>query len=365
MLVRYRYLERLDVRKYYKEKNFNLFLKSGHFINDKIKEDFERQTKKYLNNREFICVSSGTNAIYLIFKMLNLKKDDEVIVPCLSWFSSFTATKMAGCKVIGSDIDENLHLDLNELKNKITKKTKAVLFVHFGGLCKNLKKIKNYLQKRKIILVEDCAQSFGTKIDNIYSGSFGDYSAFSMNPMKVFGCLGEAGGIGFKQKKLKNNFKLLRYAGIYNKEFCKIAELNHKADNIHCNALKQNFLNLRHIINKRIKLASLYDKYLTNKITKPVFLKNFSHNYYNYTIRTDKRSKLIKYLNQNNIETKINHKHLICDFPPFKKGNKLNNFINGKKIVKQILSLPIDENLRKKEIFYVIKKINYFFEKKL
>ena len=112
-------------------------------------------------------------------------------------------------------------------------------------------------------------------------------------------------------------------------------------------------------------LASLYDKYLTNKITKPVYLKNFSHNYYNYTIRTKNRSKLIKYLNQNNIETKINHKHLICDFPPFKKENKLKNFSVSKKIVNEILSLPIDENLKKKEIFYVIKKINYFFEKKL
>ena len=86
MLVRYRYLERLDVKKYYRGNKFNLFLESGYFINDKIKIDFEKQTKKYLNNNEFLGVSSGTNAIYLIFKYLNFNKTDEVIVLCLSGF---------------------------------------------------------------------------------------------------------------------------------------------------------------------------------------------------------------------------------------------------------------------------------------
>lgn len=365
MYIRYRYLERLDVKKYYKDKSFSKFLELGYFINDIEKEQLELRIKKLLNNRNFVSVSSGTNAIYLIFKSLKLKKKDEVIVPCLSWLSSFTSIKMAGCKVIGSDIDENLHLDFNDLKKRVNKNTKAVLFVHFGGLCKDLREIKKFLKKKKIILVEDCAQSFGTKINNIYSGSFGDYSAFSMNPMKVFGCLGEAGGIGFKQNKFIDDFKLLRYAGIYKKEFCKVAELNHKVDNIHCHALKKNLKNLNKIIKKRISNANLYNKYLTKKIVKPIYTKTFQHNYYNYTIRTKNRTKLISYLKKNKIETKINHKHLISDFPPFKKENKLKSFKNAKIIVKEILSLPIDENLSKKEIFYVIKKINYFFSKKL
>ena len=77
-----------------------------------------------------------------------------------------------------------------------------MLFVHFSGLCKNLTNIRKYLKKKNILLIEDCAQSFGTKTNNKFSGSFGDFSAFSMNPMKIFGCLGEAGGISFKNKKL-------------------------------------------------------------------------------------------------------------------------------------------------------------------
>ena len=87
MLVRYRYLERLEIKKYYKGKNFNKFLRSGYFIGESEKEKFETKLKKLLNNREFISVSSGTNAIYLIFRLLKLKKNDEVVVPCVSWFS--------------------------------------------------------------------------------------------------------------------------------------------------------------------------------------------------------------------------------------------------------------------------------------
>ena len=361
MLVRYRYLERLEIKKYYKGKNFNKFLRSGYFIGESEKEKFETKLKKLLNNREFISVSSGTNAIYLIFRLLKLKKNDEVVVPCVSWFSSFTAVKMIGCKVIGCDIDQNLQLDFESLKSTITKKTKAVLFVHFGGLCKDLEKFKIFLKKKKILLIEDCAQSFGTKINNIYSGSFGEFSAFSMNPMKVYGCLGEAGGIGFRQKKFNQKLKLLRYAGIEKGEFCKEVELNHKIDNIHCYTLGKHLINLKKIIKKRIYLAKLYDTYLTDSIVKPVFKKDFSHNYYNYTIRTKRRPQLIKYLKKNKIETKINHKYLISDFPPFRKDNK-KKFIKSKKVLSEILSLPIDENLKKSEIFYIINKINFFFK---
>lgn len=361
MLVRYRYLERLDVKKYYRGNKFNLFLESGYFINDKIKIDFEKQTKKYLNNNEFLGVSSGTNAIYLIFKYLNFNKTDEVIVPCLSWISSFTAVSATGCKVIGADIDENLHLDEDDLKRKINKNTKAVLFVHFSGLCKNLTNIRKYLKKKNILLIEDCAQSFGARTNNKFSGSFGDFSAFSMNPMKIFGCLGEAGGISFKNKKLTEEFKILRYAGIINKEYCKTPEINHKIDNIHCYALKKNLKNINTIIKKRINIAKIYNQNLTNKIIKPVMKYDLSHNYFSYTIRVKHRDKLIKYLNKCMIETKINHKFLINQHPPFKKWNK-KKFKKGSKIVKEILSLPIDENMNKKEIFYVINSINLFYK---
>ena len=360
--VRYRYLERNDFLNKNNINKLNNFLYSGKYVSKNVRTDFENVVSKYLRSKYSLGVSSGTNAIYLALKALNLNKNDEVIVPCLSWISTFTSVEMTGAKAIGVDINDDLSMNLNQIKSKISKKTKAIIFVHFSGLTTDLTYLSNFCKKNKIYLIEDCAQSFGGRINNKFSGTFGDFGAYSLNPMKVFSSIGEAGLITFKNKKYYKKIEILRYAGILNKEECIYPELNHKIDNIQCFILKHKIKDLNKIIKKRIYIAELYEKKLTNKINKPIFKKNFSHVYYAYTIKTDKRDKLKKFLYNNKIETKIEHPYLICDHKPFKKKNKLINFRKGKQLRNKILSLPIDENMTKKEINYTIKKINEFFK---
>ena len=198
-----------------KEINYNIrlyknFLLEGVFVLGKKVAKFEKKISDHINQKYALGVSSGTNALYLALKSLEIKKNDEVIVPCLSWYSTFTAVKMAGAEPIGVDISDDYLIDPNKIEKKITKKTKALIVVHFTGLIKNMDTIKKVCKKNKIFLIEDCAQSFGAKYKGKKSGSFGDVSAFSMNPMKLLGGFGDAGAVLTSNKKIYKKLKILR-----------------------------------------------------------------------------------------------------------------------------------------------------------
>ena len=363
MQVRFRYLEKSFYQSRKLNKKIENFLKSGQFLSDQYRFKFEKKISNLFKNN-CVAVSSGTNALYLILKLLNLKKNDNVLVPCLSWLSTFTAVKCAGAIPLGIDIDDNLQMNLNEIEKKINKNTKAIIFVHFTGLVTDLTPLKKLCEKKKIFLIEDTAQAFGGLVNRKFAGNFGDFSSFSVNPMKVFSSVGQLGLILYKNKKYKKRIESLLYAGTKNKELCVESELNHKADNIQMLFAEHKLNSIKSIIKKRINIAKIYNNQLTSKIKKPLFKEDGSHIYYDYTIQSKQKNKLKIFLKKKNIETKIRHPYLISDHFPFKKNNENYKFKNGKKIIKNILSLPIDENMSLKQIKYVIKNINLFFDQK-
>lgn len=363
MQVRYRYLENSFNHSKILNKKIKNFLKKGQFLSDQYRFKFEKKISNIFKNN-CVSVSSGTNALYLILKLLNLKKNDNILVPCLSWLSTFTAVKSAGAIPLGIDIDDYLQMNLKNIEKQINKNTKAIIFVHFTGLVTDLTSLKKLCKKKKIFLIEDAAQAFGGLINGKFAGNFGDFASFSVNPMKVFSSVGQLGLILYKNKKYKKRIESLLYAGTKNKELCVESELNHKADNIQMLFAEHKLNSIKSIIKKRINIAKMYDNHLTSEIKKPLFKEDGSHIYYDYTIQSKQRNKLKIFLKKKNIETKIRHPFLINDHVPFQKNNEIYKFKNGKKILKNILSLPIDESLSLKQIKYVIKITNSFFKQK-
>jgi len=346
-------------------KLFKKFLLKGTFVLGKDVEKFEKKLSVYINKKYTLGVSSGTNALYLALKSINIKKDDEVIVPCLSWYSTFTAVAMTGAKPVGVDINDDYLINPHEIKKKINKKTKALIVVHFTGLIKNMDIIKKICKANKIFLVEDCAQSFGSIYKKKKAGYFGDVSAFSMNPMKVLSSFGEAGAVSTSNKKIYEKLKILRYAGIdVKKDECFYPDLNHKIDTLQALVILKRINSLKRIIKRRIINASYYNKYINSKMKKPEFHKNFQHIYYTYQIRCSKRDQLLKFLKKKGVETKIQHKKLLCDHSGFKNSRK-ETFVNARKIIKESLCIPIHEKLSRNDLFYIVKNINIFSKKYL
>ena len=367
-IVRFRYLERNDFLNKVDIKQLIKFLYSGNYVGDNIRKKFETSINNYIKSPYSISVSSGTNAIYLSLKCAGIKKNDEVLVPCLSWLSTFTAISMIGAKAIGVDINTNFAMDLSDLKSKITKKTKAILFVHFSGFATDLTVIKKICENKKIILIEDCAQSFGAFVNKRSTGTFGDFGAFSMNPMKVLNGYGENGLVVTNSKKLIKKLTMMRHAGTisnYKKKItnkCYYISLNHKMDSINAAALNVSFENFSKKLKKLNQIANYYDKNLDKRIIKQKLHKGEVHGRYAYPIvfYNKNRNTIMNSLEKDGIQTRIFHSPLAHQTPVYKQ-NTNRKFNTAEFLEKNSLVIPLHHNLTNNEVKKIVKKINRFF----
>ena len=209
-------------------KRFNNILNHGQFILGPEVEEMEKEIAKYCKRKFCLGTASGTDALYLAVRALNIGKGDEVITSPMTWVSSTNSILMNNAKPIFVDIKDDLNIDENKIEQNMTKKTKAILYVNYTGKVANTKKIISIANKYKLKVIEDSAQSFGSLRFNKPSGSFGDISCFSFNPMKVLPSLGEAGAIVTNDEKIYKKIKILRYAGTSSIENCLYPSLNLK-----------------------------------------------------------------------------------------------------------------------------------------
>lgn len=332
---------------------------SGYFLMGKELDSIERKISKKLKRKYAIGTGSGTDALYLALRAIGVSKGDEVITTPLSWVSTSNVILLNGAKPIFVDIKDDLNIDEDKIQDKITKKTKAILFVNFTGNTCDFEKLEKIAKKNKIKLIEDAAQSYGSKNSNLYSGGVGDISCLSLNPMKVLPSFGEAGMILTNNKEYYKKIKILRYVGTINKNNCIYPSLNFKMDTLQAGFLEENLKSVKNKIKKRNKIAKIYINNLNSNIITPNIRKNKVHSFYSFTILSSKRDKLKKYLEKKGIETKIQHSPLIPHQQAFKKYYK-GDIPNAEKIVKKILCIPIRDDLNRYEINYIINTINKF-----
>ena len=176
--------------------------------------EFEKNFSRYIKKKNVFAVSSAAAALEIIALLLNLKKGDEVIIPAHTYCASAIPFARNGAKIVWGDINFNTRvIDINDIKRKITKKTKAIVVVHLYGYTVNFNSIIKYCKKRKIKIIEDCAQSIGSELNGKKSGTFGDFSCYSFHAQKNITTLGEGGMLFVKDKNLANKVKGLRHNG--------------------------------------------------------------------------------------------------------------------------------------------------------
>jgi dTDP-4-amino-4,6-dideoxygalactose transaminase len=335
-------------------------LKSGRILLGPAVLELEKKLAKYCGRKYCVAVGSGTDAVFMAVKVLNIGSKDEVVTTPLSWVASTNAIVMNNAKPIFCHINDDLNIDVKSVEKNINKNTKAVLAVNFSGSMSDLEQLEKICRIKKVFLIEDASQSFGARIGKRKSCSFGKISAVSFNPMKILSGFGECGAVFCDDLKLYKKLISIRYNGTINRETCLYPSLNFRIDTIQAALLLKQFERLRFNISKRRKLAKIYDKNLRGLVKIPKFSLKATHSYFTYTILTAHRDNLAEYLKKFNIETKIKHKQLIPEHPAYKKFNNL-NFAKDKKIVGQILCLPMHENLTTKQVNFVCEKIKNFF----
>ncbi len=361
-LIKYRELKFNQKTNMRFKRIFSDFLLSGQYLPGKRILEFEKKISAYCGRKYCIGVSSGSNALYLALKSHNLSKGDEVICPAISWLATANAISMTGATPVFVDVKVNQNIDPNEIKKAINKKTKAIMMVHFKGIIADYEKIKKIANSNSLLIIEDAAQAFGAKINNIIAGNLGNISSFSFNPMKVLQGFGEAGAVLTNSNNIYKKIKKMRHLGVdtKNKEISNFIELNSKIDEIQASLILENLRNL----NKEIKIRKIIIKNYISELKKIVIDCNYDlkrSSGYDYQILATKRNKLINFLNEKNIETRIKHPILMADQPTFKKAKKL-NLKNARWICKHSLSLPLHRNLSQNDQEYIIDSIKKFYQ---
>jgi len=340
----------------------NYLIRNNKFIGGDEVLNFEKEFSKFTGSKYCISVANGTDALYLAIKTLKLKNECEAIVPVNTWISTAEAVVNAGLKVVFCDINlDDYSIDLNDLKRKITKKTRIILPVHLYGNPTDITKIKKIIKNKEIKIIEDCAQAHGSKIKKKHVGTFGDIGTFSFFPGKNLGCFGDGGGIITNNKKYYEFLMRLRNHGAIGKYDHKFSGFNSRLDTIQAAILRIKLKHYKKVLKKRNYLASIYFKKLKNinEISTFKLNKKFFSSFHQFVIRTNYRNELQKYLSKNKIQTMIHYPYMLNDLDFFNYKKKM---INSYKLGNKILSLPISEEHSKKEILYICKKIDSFFK---
>ncbi len=334
------------------------------FIKGKYVNDFEKKFAEKYNINHCIGTANGTDAIYIVLKMLGIGEGDEVITSALSWISTSETITQAGAKPVFVDIDEYYLIDANKIEEKITKKTKAIIPVHLYGQACEMDKIMAIANKNNLIVIEDCAQAHFAEFQGKKVGTFGLAATFSFYPGKNLGAYGDAGAIITNDDNLARKCRMYANHGALIKHHHEVEGINSRLDGIQAAILSVKLKYIDQWNNHRLAKAKIYNELLEKiyQITTPKIKNDSKHIFHVYCIQAERRVKLRHYLKDNNIETQIHYPTMLPFMPAYHYlGHKTRDFPNAFRIQDKILSLPIYPELDLEQINYIYEKIKTFY----
>lgn len=214
---------------------FNQVLKHGRFIMGPEMEAFEKEVAAMVGVKHALSVSSGTDALLLALMALNIKPGDEVLCPAFTFFATAGAVSRLGAVPVFTDICPIcFNMDVNDARAKITSKTKAIIPVHLFGQSADMDPILALAKEHGLRVVEDAAQSIGSKYKGRQSGSLGDFGTYSFFPSKNLGGFGDGGMLVTNDDALAEFAKVLRNHGAKPKYYHHYVGANFRMDTLQC-----------------------------------------------------------------------------------------------------------------------------------
>ncbi len=335
------------------------------FIGGKYVKEFESSFKQLYGVNHCIPVANGTDSLYIIMKMLGIGPGDEVITSAYSWISSSETISQTGATPVFVDIDpEYFTINEQQIEEKISAKTKAIIPVHIHGQMCEMDSILHIAQKHNLFIIEDCAQSHFSELGGKRAGTMGIASSFSFYPGKNLGAYGDAGCILTDNDVLAEKFRMFASHGALKKHHHQIEGINSRLDGLQAAILSAK---LPHILNwtaQRRQCAGWYDDALQgiNQIHIPLRRQDSKHSFHLYVIRAQRRDELMDYLKQQGVETAIHYPTALPNLPCYTHLNLSKEFPIATSNQSTILSLPIYPELSREAINYISDKIRRFYQ---
>jgi dTDP-4-amino-4,6-dideoxygalactose transaminase len=351
----------VDLNKQFQEIKDEIFsvltaiLKSSQYILGTKVSEFEKKVADYNGVREAIGVASGTDALHLSIHALGIGEGDEVITTPFTFFAAVEAILYTGATPVFVDIEsDTLNIDVSQIEENITGKTKAILPVHLFGHPADMGKTSYIAKKSRLKVIEDCAQSFGAEVNGKKVGSIGDVGCFSFYPSKNLGGYGDGGMIILNDPQVADTIRELRNHGSRGSYIHNRVGFNSRLDEIQAGILLVKLKHIDEYNRKRRQNAALYTKLLSDKVKCPVEKKGAYHVFHQYTIMSHKRDKIQQRLKENGISSVIYypvplHLQKALKFLGYQKGD----FPVAEKAAREVLSLPIYPELEESTIIKI------------
>jgi perosamine synthetase len=338
-----------------------LMLKSGRLTDGPYSQEFEKKFAEYNNVKYAVAVNSGTAALDVALRYYKLG-GKQVIVPTNTFVSTPNSVIFAGGKPIFADMNpDNLCIDVDDVKRKVTEKTAGVIVVHIAGLlCPQINELKEFCEQKGLFLVEDSAHAHGAMLDGRKAGTFGDVGCFSFYPTKVM-TSGEGGMIITNNEALADEARILRTCGQNAHRDVVMLGHNWRLNELNAIVGINQLEHLEEFLAKRNQVARWYEEALSGIKGIELFkvASNSRHSYYKYPI------KLADGIDRQKIAALMKDKYAIetghvyyppCHMQPYYKetfGTKEGDLPNSEHILKQVLCLPMHVGLTGENVKYI------------
>lgn len=341
-------------------------MESTRFIGGPEVTGLEEEVARYSQCAHGIACASGTDALLLALRALNIGSGDEVITTAYSFFASAGVIANVGALPVFVDIDPRTYnIDPHRLEAAITPVTKAVIAVHLYGQCCDLTAVKAVCDKHQIYLIEDAAQAIGSEWEGRRAGSIGDFGCFSFFPSKNLGGAGDGGMMVCQDAALADRARLLREHGSKPKYYHSIVGTNSRLDALQAAILRVKLRHLDRWSEARSKNADLYDRLLEgSRVGRPYRDPRSRHIYNQYVLRVTERDALRQHLTERGIGTEVYYPvplHLQKCFATL--GYKDGDMPQSEAAAKETVALPIYPELTEEQIRYVAANVREFTDR--
>ena len=324
-------------------------------------QEFESSLRSFLNVKHAIAVNTGTAALHAALLALNIKADDEVLLPSFTFVATANSVVASGAKPVFVDINtKDYTIDIHDLKRKISKKSKAILPVHLYGHPSDLYELNEIANQHSLYIIEDACQSIGSIYKNKQTGTFGTMGCFSMYASKVM-TSGEGGAIVTNDDKIADTLKMIRNHGMVEGYDTRILGLNYRLPELSAAIAKIQMKKLNTILNLRrqnsLLLSNLLETIISKyniKIPEEDQIKKF--NWYLYTLAFNNsdnitlRDYIKKKLIENGIGAAVYYDPPVHKTPFYQRFSMSNDLQNTNWSSKHVLSLPVHPGVSEMDI---------------
>jgi UDP-2-acetamido-2-deoxy-ribo-hexuluronate aminotransferase len=323
---------------------------------------FESNLSKYVGGSHVITCGNGTDGLQLALMSFGLRPGDEVIIPAFTYVATAEVIALLGLTAVLVDVDKRtFNIDINNVEERITSRTRAIIPVHLFGQCADMNRLMELASRRGIFLIEDSAQALGAKYTfkgcaTRHAGTIGKIGVTSFFPTKSLGAYGDGGAIFTGSPELAESIRMIANHGQRAKYFHEVIGVNSRLDTLQAAILDIKLKYIDDFTNRRMRVADFYDKFLgvIDRVEIPFRDPNSTHIFHQYTIKTGERDALRSHLKARGIPSMIYYPlplHMQKAYQSLGKGP--GTFPVSEELAKTVISLPIHTEMTEDQLSYI------------